>query len=363
MWYKLVLTNLGQSQSISIADQLPAGFTAVKAWCDDLDGVNDRAIATPFSAQVNLRPANSAGPGKSVCAIYGYFDHAAQQAKNAAAIVSAPKSNSNEVNTTIMLDQAIKLDIAKELISADAIDVTGAPKTSEFKITISNKGTVGAFLANVFTLRDELALLPGGAPLKIEFVSASCKAIGNLINLPPTDCLDAVNPKKYAPPLGTGYSPFLDWKFPAGSAGHIQPGGSIELTYTIKIDRDPEYHCLEVENADGFGNRAVYAIQYSGPAVGAGVTGVQEVKVKTGNAKVPCPPIPEPWSPIEVNKRLLPQPASPHEWSNANFGNVVRYEITVRNKLNKELKGVELDDVVENLPERRTSRRGRSKTS
>ena len=359
--YQITLANTTASaQSVNINETFPPGFIFGSATCSTLPSpttlsptpalVPGAGGTTSFGA-ITLPPGSASAPGPTItCTIIGSFAQVAGatgSANNTATVVSASSpttvlGTSNGVNAVVNPNLPLPTDLAvsKTTSTVGPLDVSGGPGTITYTITITNTGSIAVFLGPNFQVQDQVSIPSTGVPVSATFGTASCTSTAG------SDCLNTT-PVSNAGTLTVDSSSWMDLvSFGFGSsAGVLQAGGSITLTYTVTVAGFLEYKCVKQLYGDMLLNSAHIVFNVGGSAVAISDTNPANntsssagVTVTTGQTVVN----PDCGRFLKVTKRLVTsQPLNGFPW-----GSVIEYDIEVHNVTGQPLSNIKLIDWV-----------------
>ena len=347
VWYKVVINNMsGPATTIALAESYPSNFQFVGVTCAATNGSPVTTSAGSGGSPISV----SLPAGQTVvCIVSGYFTGSGS-ATNAVSSGSA----SAQWNSTVPSPTTLPTDLSiVKTASVTQVDVSGAAASIVYTITVTNNGANAVYLGQVLTIRDSLALFTNGVPLNVSYVagSATCAASGT-----GTSCVTVTPPSGPAPVNGN-FVPFMAWNFPttgSSAAGYMPVGGSMTITYTVRIERNPLITCIRQPHSDGIRNRAELILDPPGP-----VSTMVDVNTANNSSSPPgvtaetgittTDPLCGAWlnpSPLLVTKtQLSTAPPGGYPWSTT-----VPYRITIKNTSNQTLTGIQLSDFVMAIP-------------
>ena len=268
VFYVIKVTNPPGSpqQNITLTEQYPGPFGSAAIVCTD---------QTPNAPPLFLSVANPVinfqlqMDTTVTCTIAGTFNNTAVGLQNNIVDVDNKQSPVQQpsVQTNVATTTQLATDLAvTKSVSPTSINVTAGPQTVTYTVTIKNNGPNAVDVGHWFVLHDTLALLPSGVPLYATLQTApgsfSCTSTAG------TDCLDPAGPTPTPPGqqlIGTmAPHPMFDWSFPApltpGYMGHIAGGGTITLTWNVKIEKLPNLSCVISLTSNGLKNQAFFTL-------------------------------------------------------------------------------------------------------
>ncbi len=234
------------------------------------------------------------GVGRTVtCFAPGIFTSSGTKLNKAEG--NSPTHNAkDDVTTEVLGTTPINADLSvTKMASPNAVNLTTGNGNITYTITVKNNGPADVDVGNWFVLHDRFSLLPNSVPLNVEFVSANC-SVTPASGSTPNDCLDPndINLTGGTPTLvGTmGYHNFFDWKYPAGSNGHLQSGSTMTLTIKVRILQLGGLNCIQVKDANGLRNETFFTLANATSAKTelnpANNTAAVNAAVETGQTKV-----------------------------------------------------------------------------
>ena len=329
VYYVFTLTNpWGEpAQYVDLQDNLPSGFNPSGALsCQSTDGTN-LSVSSGAGNSVGIVPL---AIGETVqCILAGQFTSSGAKSNTVHASNGSDYSLSSTVNTTVAGSTPSGMDLSvSKSSSPSSVNVSSGPQTITYTVKIKNNSSaIDADLGDYFKLHDKLALLSNSVPFRAEFVSASCTST------PGTDCLDNVPTVNHGNPdilVGTAApSNFLTFEFPTGSNGHIEPGGEITLTITVRVRWLPGLSCVRSQNGNGIRNIAFFTLfNDQGSALSednsGNNTGKADTSIQTGVTNV------DPDCALGQIK-LIKRQEDPDVSSEVSWGDTVTYAIVIKN--------------------------------
>ncbi len=278
VYYVISITSpWGQPQQVvDLIDQYPVGFVPTTGGLFCKDNLGNPVPSSPSSllngiAQVTLNMAQTIH-----CFVPGTFQDSPttpapnDDTGNKKNTVQGKNKDGYDptanVQTEVLQTNPLGTDLSVSKTSSGPIDITSAPGTITYTITITNNGPADVDIGEWFTLHDNLSLAPGSVPFNVEYVGSSCvvNASGGSSNSnAATDCLDPNGPNLVnGSPVFVGLmnpKPFLNWRFQSGE-GHINAGDSITLTITVEVSQLVDIDCYAALNADGLRNTAFFTL-------------------------------------------------------------------------------------------------------
>ncbi len=232
-------------------------------------------------------------------------------------------------NAIILSNAPIPTDLTiTKTVSTTSIDVSSLAQPVTYTIVITNTGPHDVYIGPMFELFDRMHA-SNSVPLQVNLLpgSVQCTATPST-----TSCLD-LTPAATAPPWADVTSAglnFAKWQFPAGSPGFIPANGTITLTYTVEVRRNPDIICAKggeaLRNEAFFGNNRLPNDTFADNDASNNIAqfpGVPEVAVTTGQIIDPDCGAATP-GPITITKTQTT--SNPIPWSTN-----VAYHITVTN--------------------------------
>ena len=348
VYYKIVVNNsAGGAGTVALNESYPSNFQFVGVTCTATNGASVGSSTGPGGTPVSV---SMAAGQTAVCVVQGYFT----QAGSASNMVSSGSATATR-NTTVPSPSSLPTDLSiVKTASVTQVDISGAPATVVYTVTITNNGANAVYLGQLLTIRDSLSLYSNGVPLSVTYVagSTSCSSGSG------ADCVSATPTLTGSPPLSGNFTPFLEWKFPtsgAGSNGFVPVGGTITLTYEVAISRNPLVDCIRQPGADGLRNRAELILDPPGPISSLvdtnttnNVSMAPGVSAITGITAVDpqCAAWGDSGPPMRITKvQTVANPSGGWAW-----GSSVAYSITIENLTNQVLPGVQIKDFVMAIP-------------
>ncbi len=249
-------------QSISLTDSFPAGFVvAGSPTCTDQTGAS---VAISSGSGSSLGTISVMPESAVYCIVRGKFTTAGPKANSVVATNETGVTRQGQANTTVaQVALNVDLSVVKSVTPATIILGSSAtPQSVQYKVVVTNAGPDAVDLGAWFTLNDNLRLAPNSVPLVAELdLTAGNFSCSSSLG---TDCLDPVGP---VPTVGgprligtMGVTDFLSWRFASGSAGHMAPGGTMELKFTVKVSQIPQLKCNKGTSGNGLINTAFFTL-------------------------------------------------------------------------------------------------------
>jgi uncharacterized repeat protein (TIGR01451 family) len=384
--FLLVLANPQSANPITVTEQYPSNFVVGSG-----TPITCTVVADPFSAgplsQVTLSQAGlstqinqidfTIGHGQTVvCQIVGFFNAPGSGLVNSATVTnSTGGSNTTPITFTVQPATQLPADLAVAKTASTTslnLSTTGTfSDTITYTVTITHTGnpanpnSQSVYLGQLLEVHDLLAIPVTSVPLNATLVGSSVTCTvqdATLVNITATaGCPTATQVNNSPLNVSTGtWQGFIEWGYPAGQQGFLPPGGTITLTYQVKIAANNNGVAC-AQNGDGIANKVFLGFNALGAATTINDQGVSNntatnptIAVNTGAAVYdpalcmtppPCPPGDCPPPPAFGPPKLVVlkevAPLVPVNW-----GQTIKYQVTIKNISPSAVQNITFTDLI-----------------